>query len=128
MEIFCTGCGKNVEARLTNGEEMYPHRPDLYKIPFWICDTCRAFVGCHWKTDNPTRPLGVLATQEIKEVRKKIHATLDPLWKSEKILRGKAYAYISHRIGKEYHSAEIRSVEEGNKIYEIVSNLQKELV
>lgn len=29
MKIYCTGCEEDVEARLTDGQERYPHRPDL---------------------------------------------------------------------------------------------------
>lgn len=128
MKIYCTGCSKEVEARLTDGREMYPHREDLYSLPFWKCDTCGAFVGCHHKTEDRTKPLGVLATQEIKNARKRIHAVLDPLWQSGRIARGKAYAYITHRFGRTYHSADIRSKEEGAQVYEIVSTLSKELL
>jgi hypothetical protein len=55
MKLYCTGCEHEVEARLTNGEERYPHRPDLYELPFWKCDACSGYVGCHHKTDNPTK-------------------------------------------------------------------------
>ena len=56
--IFCCGCQRKVDARLTNGEEMYPHRYDLANLPFWKCDVCQNFVGCHHKTKNRTKPLG----------------------------------------------------------------------
>src|SRR6185369_17371674 len=128
MRIYCTGCKIDVEARLTYGTEMYPSRPDLASLPFWICDICHSFVGCHHKwrsnrkgSNSRIRPLGVLATQEIKNARKHIHALLDPLWKSGKIKRGKAYAYVSKRIGREYHTADIRSIEEARIIYKIVA-------
>ena len=128
MKIYCTGCEKDVEARLTNGEERYPHRPDLYKIPFWKCDTCGNYVGCHWKTSKPTTPLGCIATPKLLEARKKIHAVLDPLWKSGKIKRGQVYARISHRLGKTYHNGELRDLEEARKVYAIVAELNNELL
>lgn len=128
MKIYCTGCEKDVEARLTNGAERYPHRKDLYELPFWKCDTCGNYVGCHWKTSNPTQPLGCIATPEILEARKKIHALLDPMWKSGKIKRQQAYAYISHRIGKTYHNGELRSLEEAREAYKIVAQLHNELI
>lgn len=127
MKIFCVGCGQETEARLTNGGEIYPHRPDLYEIPFWKCDTCKNYVGCHWKTNAPHTPLGVIPTKALMEARKRIHALLDPLWKSGKISRGKAYAYISHRFGKTYHNGELATTEDAKKVYEIVQALQKEL-
>ena len=81
MDIYCCGCNKDTAARLTNGEEIYPHRKDLYSLPFWKCDQCGNYVGCHHKTKNQTKPLGCIPTQEIKNIRKKIHTVLDPLWK-----------------------------------------------
>lgn len=78
-EIYCCGCEKKVPARLTDGAEIYPHRHDLSGLPFWKCDTCGNFVGCHHKTKNRTRPLGCIPTPEIKEARKRIHSLLDPL-------------------------------------------------
>jgi hypothetical protein len=74
MCIYCCKCGGYVNARLTDGKETYPHRPDLYGLPFWRCDTCKNFVGCHHKTKERTRPLGCIPTKAIKDARKKIHA------------------------------------------------------
>ncbi len=124
MKIFCTGCKTDVEARLTDGDEMYPQREDLSHLIFWVCDTCKSFVGTH-RTNN--KPLGFLATKEIKVWRKNIHSILDPLWRSKKIRRGAAYAYVSRRLGRTYHTAEIYSVEEGKQIYEIVKTLKDSL-
>lgn len=46
-QIHCCGCGETVTARLTDGREIYPHRQDLSGLPFWKCDTCGNYVGCH---------------------------------------------------------------------------------
>lgn len=121
--IYCCGCQEKVEARLTDGREIYPHRGDLADLPFWKCDTCGNFVGCHHKTKDRTRPLGCIPTPEIKNARKHIHRILDPLWKSGRYNRGKLYGIISERIGWEYHTASIRSVEEAREIYKIVKEL-----
>lgn len=128
MIIYCTGCGKDIEARLTNGEERYPHRPDLYDIPFWKCDTCKNYVGCHHKTKDRIKPMGCIATPDMLNARKKIHALLDPLWESGKISRGAAYRYIMHRIGHEYHTGEIRSIKEAREVYRIVGRLHNQIV
>jgi hypothetical protein len=128
MLIYCTGCEKEIEARLTNGEERYPHRPDLYDLPFWKCDNCHNYVGCHHKTSDRTRPLGVIATPEILTARKKIHAILDPLWKSGKISRNQAYAYVTGKLHYTYHNGEIRTLDEARKIYQIVATLHNELL
>jgi hypothetical protein len=84
-------------------------------------------VGCHHKTKTPTKPLGCIATPEILNARKKIHALLDPLWKSGVISRGRIYGYVSKQLGYTYHNGEIRSIEEARKIYRIVAELHNEL-
>ena len=128
MQIYCTGCKKDVEARLTNGVERYPHRKDLADLPFWKCDGCKGYVGCHHKTNTPTKPLGYIATPEILDARKKIHALLDPLWKTKLIKRGQAYAYISHRFGRHYHTGKLKTVEEAREVYKIVATLHNDLM
>ena len=125
--IFCTGCGVDVEARLTDGRERYPSRPDLYDVPFWHCDTCGAWVGCHHKTEHPTRPLGVLATVELINARKKIHRLLDPIWKSGKMERRHIYSHVGKKLGRPYHNGEIRTLDEARQIYKIVAQLHNEV-
>ncbi len=125
--IYCCGCGCDVKARLTDGMEVYPHRKDLAHLPFWICDTCRNHVGCHHKTNKPTTPLGIIATPEIKNARKHIHALMDPLWKSGKIKRGKLYAMLSIRIGKTYHTGEIRTLSDARLVYRHIQEIGREI-
>jgi hypothetical protein len=121
MALYCCGCQKDVLARLTGGCEVYPHRPDLSGLPFWKCDTCGNYVGCHHKTKDRTRPLGNIPTKELKNARQHIHRILDPIWQNGKMPRGKVYAKIANELGvKEYHTAEIRTVEEARRVYAIV--------
>lgn len=121
--IYCCGCKKEVDARLTNGAEIYPHRKDLSTLPFWWCDTCNNYVGCHHKTKNKTEPLGNIPTPEIREARKRIHKILDPLWEGKKIKRSTLYGRISDEIGWQYHTAQIRSVDEAQKIYKVIMDI-----
>lgn len=65
--IFCCCCENDVHARLTDGREIYPHRHDLYSLPFWRCDGCGNHVGCHHKTKDRTRPLGVIPTRHANQ-------------------------------------------------------------
>ena len=118
--IYCCGCGCKVEARLTSGIEIYPHRDDLHSLPFWKCDACGNFVGCHHKTTNRTHPLGCIPTPEIRDARKHIHALLDPIWKDGKIKRKDIYRRISEGLGRKYHTAQIRSLDEARKVYRII--------
>jgi hypothetical protein len=121
--IYCCGCASDVQARLTDGSEIYPHRPDLHTLPFWKCDTCHNYVGCHHKTRDRTRPLGNIPTKELKNARSHIHRILDPIWKDGRMPRGKVYAKIAQRLGYQYHTGEIKSVEEARKIYAIVREM-----
>ena len=124
--IYCCGCGKKVEARLTTGREIYPHRPDLSALPFWKCDTCGNYVGCHHKTKDRTRPLGCIPTQEIKDARQYIHVLLDNIWRSKKMRRKEVYAILSEKTGRNYHTANIRSVEEAREVYKILKQINVE--
>jgi hypothetical protein len=119
-EIYCCGCGEKVQARLTDGSEIYPHRQDLCILPFWKCDACGNYVGCHHKTKNRTAPLGCIPTPELKNARKYIHTLLDQIWQSGKMGRKEIYKKLSDELGWKYHTAQIRSVEEARKVYRIV--------
>lgn len=121
--IFCMGCGKDVEARLSDGSERYPHRPDLADIPFWTHDECGTWVGTHHKTKNRLMPLGILATPEMFKARVAIHDLIDPIWKSGDISRGRIYAYMKKQLGYNYHTGEIRTMEEARKIWQIAAEL-----
>lgn len=124
-KIFCCECGKKVPVRLTNGSEIYPSRRDLHALPFWICDKCRNYVGCHHKTKDRTKPLGVIPSKKIREARIHIHNEMDILWKSKKLSRTELYEIISNIVGYEYHTAKLKDIEEARRVYLIVSRLRK---
>lgn len=131
MTIYCCGCKTKVEARLTDGAEIYPHREDLASLPFWRCDTCKNYVGCHHKTKNRTKPLGNIPTKELRNARKHIHALLDPMWKNrgkgnKKKTRTEIYAQLTEQLGWTYHTANIRNIEEARKVYSLLLTIKKE--
>lgn len=121
--LYCCACQADVQARLTDGREVYPHRPDLAGLPFWRHDACGGFVGCHHRTANPTRPLGNIPTPELRQARRHIHALLDPLWRRGLMARSTMYRAISREIGREYHTAELRTIEEARKVYRIIRRI-----
>jgi hypothetical protein len=127
LSIHCCGCKQIVQARLIDGKEAYPNRSDLHSLPFWKCDTCQNFVGCHHKTKDRTRPLGCIPTPELKNARQHIHKLLDPLWENEKnIMRKELYAEISKRLGYEYHTADIASIEQARLVYKTILDIKNE--
>lgn len=124
MNIFCCTCNKDVEAILVYGTDCYPHRKDLSSLKFYQCPVCKNFVGTHKGTD---RPLGVIASAEIKKERMKIHDIIDPLWKMQKIPRKEIYRQISSRLGYEYHTANLKTVEDCRKVYSIALDIKENL-
>lgn len=129
-KIYCVGCSDDVDAELVSGKEVYPHRPDLANIPFWRCPECHNFVGCHYKSANPTRPLGVIATKELKSMRMAIHRQLDSMWRvngrRNKKLRGEIYRELSERLGVDYHTGNIQSEEDAHKVLNILNEMKGE--
>ncbi|MEN0652429.1 MULTISPECIES: zinc-finger-containing protein [Hyphobacterium] len=122
--IYCCGCESDVKASLVTGRDVYPHRSDLHSLPFWKCFACGNFVGCHHKTADRTRPLGVIPTPEIKYARRRIHQILDPLWKRGFMKRRVVYETLSRKLGFEYHTAELRSVDQARDVYRAVLDLR----
>ena len=120
MNIFCCNCNKEVNTILTTGEEIYPHREDLYKLNFYKCSCCGNFVGCHKNYNKFPKPLGVIASKEIKEKRIEIHNIIDPIFISGKIERKKIYKLLSNSLGYSYHTANIKTIEEANKVIRII--------
>lgn len=123
MNLWCCTCRKDVDARLTSGAEVYPHRPDLADIPRWKCDGCGNHVGTHHKTKNRTKPLGNIPSAEIKNARIKIHELIDPMWKSGKMRRGQLYARLSAALGYTYHTGEIKTIDEARNIYRVARQI-----
>jgi zinc-finger-containing domain len=123
--IWCCACNITVAARLTNGQEVYPPRRDLWNFPFWRCDACGNSVGCHHKTVDRTKPLGVIASPELKKARQHIHAILDPLWSGNKTKRHEIYHQMSKAMGiSKYHTANLRTLEEARDAYRAALSLR----
>lgn len=91
-------------AVLVLGTAIYPHRSELAETPFWRCEGCGGYVGCHPGTE---RPLGTCAGPELRRARSLLHVKFDPLWKSAPtgrrryFAREAAYALLSERLGVE---------------------------
>ena len=126
--IYCCGCESKVDAELTDGREIYRHRPDLHSLPFWKCPGCRNYVGCHHKTKERTKPLGVIPTVEIRNARRHIHNKFDPIWRSKKMSRDEVYRRLSREMGmNEFHAADIKTISEARGVYRAVMRIRAEL-
>ena len=128
--IHCCGCNKPTNARLTNGTEVYPKRPDLAHLNIWKCDTCGNYVGCHDKSNKPTEPLGSIPTPAIRSARSTVHSFLDPMWKQQRLIKRKdLYVVLSRVMGvKDYHTANINSVEEAWQVIDVLKKIKSRLI
>ena len=100
----CPYCNRS--AALVGGAHIYPNRPDLYGLKFWVCAPCDAYVGCHkagaWVSgvrSDGTLPMGRLANAELRRAKQRAHATFDPIWKSNEMSRRQAYAWLATQLG-----------------------------
>ena len=93
---ICPYC-KRFSVRVT-GEEVYPHRADLFCLSFYSCKGCDAYVGCHKGT---IKPLGRLANKELRKAKSEAHRAFDPLWKFGDIKRKEAYKWLAETLNVE---------------------------
>lgn len=94
-DFRCIECGKT--PRLTSGEEIYPHRPDLHQKSFYVCDTCTSsYCGCHPQT---TTPLGYPCGPATRKARSAAHAVIDPIWRDGLASRKDVYRDLARKMG-----------------------------
>lgn len=91
--LLCIYCGQTTER--VGGDIIYPHRPDLYKLSFYRCVPCGAYVGCHKDT---TTPMGDVATRELRNIRQKTHAAFDQIHANGFKTRKESYAWLSDQL------------------------------
>ncbi|EJB2979362.1 hypothetical protein ABXH80_004086 [Salmonella enterica] len=108
MVVLCDYCGKT--ASLVYGSAIYPHRPDLYSLNFWMCSPCNAWVGCHKNSDG--KPLGRLANSSLRAMKSSAHRAFDPLWKTGRMSRKDAYLWLSKKLGIKFSECHIGMFDE----------------
>lgn len=123
--VYCCNCQSDMICNLIDATTAYPHRNDIY-AHFWQCPSCKHFVGCH-KGKKGYKPLGVIPTPQIKYARSKLHEIIDPLWQKGKISRSDLYRKISEYLGWNYHTAELRTIDDCRKVWVFVKGLEKTL-
>ena len=63
----------------------------------------------------------------MRTVRSQIHAILDPLWKSGKIARGTLYERLSECLGRQFHTGELRTMDEARIVYREAQQITHEV-
>lgn len=124
MTVQCPYCLR--QAKRVGGRVIYPHRPDLSDLSFFHCAPCHAYVGCH----PDGRPMGRLANAALRRMKQAAHAAFDPLWatfaaqqlaypeesrpnsKLKRIMRSRAYAWLSVQLGVQVDDTHIGMFDE----------------
>jgi hypothetical protein len=89
----CNNCGSE-KVRYTTNDEIYGK---IYgNGGCYVCDNCKAYVGVH-DTKNK-KPLGRLATKELRQLKMKCHRKFDPLWKKTYFKRQDCYGYLAYKL------------------------------
>lgn len=81
--IKCPYCGK--DAQFITSKDFYGKD---YGSNLYVCTPCDARVGTHGRGK---KALGTLANANLRELRKRCHSRIDPLWRSRKMSRGSVY-------------------------------------
>ena len=89
MKVYCPYCGK--EAELIDSSVIYGRSYGMA----YICFDCDAYVGTHKGTE---KPLGRLANAELRKWKMRAHDAFDPIWKSRKMSRKKAYSWLAEKL------------------------------
>lgn len=99
----CAECGGRQSVPV-GGEVIYPHRPDLYDMRFWLCP-CGARCGCH--KNSADLPKGRPGHKATRDARIAAHAAFDPIWKAKSTATGldmnecrsRAYRWLGQEMG-----------------------------
>ena len=98
--MICPSCKK--EAVWVDNAEVYGRRYGKSYMCYY-CKECEYMVGCH---NNTKKALGTMVGKELRQLRRQVHAKIDPLWQSGKFKRGQVYARISKALGYTYQTGE----------------------
>ena len=98
MVVICQYCKKT--AKFVDSKIIYGKSYGM----IYLCKECNAYVGVHKGTN---RPLGILANAELREWKKKAHASFDPLWKTKLMTRREAYEWLAKQMGKSLEKCHI---------------------
>ena len=94
-KIKCPYCGQ--QAKLVQGDQLWPSRPDLKYRRFWRCALCDAHVGVH--RNSYDAPMGKMANEKLRKARKSVHRRFDLLWINRDMNRDQAYRWLARRMG-----------------------------
>lgn len=95
--VTCPYCQN--PAKWVNNQEVYGKQYGKSFMCYW-CKPCDAYVGCH---NNSKKPLGTMANKQLRTLRRKAHAHVDPLWQDGRMTRKEMYSSLNQIFGYEVH-------------------------
>lgn len=119
ITIWCTCCNKMMPSVLREAKLVTPKSKPASML--WVCTGCLNYISCHQHSGGLIKPMGCIANPELRAARKHIHAKLDAIWRLGFMTRNDIYASLSNSIGREYHTAEIKTVPEARNIYRLLN-------
>jgi len=111
----CQYCHKN-NIKLVTQTEFYGREYNGAKL--YVCQNCGARAGCHKGTDIP---LGCLADDELRKLRKEIHDIIDTKWKT-KDERKKVYSDLADKYGSPFHVGFLKNEDARYILYDLRDN------
>jgi hypothetical protein len=106
-KVTCPYCGSAAEL-----QDAFVIYRQLGYGDVYVCGdypSCDSYVGVHSGTDKPK---GSLAQRELRELRKKSHALIDPLWRADGLPRDGVYRAAAQVLNlKEFHIGDMREKE-----------------
>lgn len=117
-KMFCVECDKYVEAIKSKGSVVYENRPDLKDKVMYYCPYCHNYAS---------NVADVIPNRTIRQLRKRIHGTIDPLWQSGMVSRGWVYRKMSDKLGYQFHNGSIRTVAEGFAAHKAAVEIAQEV-
>ncbi len=111
----CPYCGKPAVLEL-DSSKAYSGRN---YGPIWACWPCGAWVGCHRNSRRHT-PLGRLANQSLRTLKREAHAAFDPFWRAKMAFEGcnqgtarqAAYRWLAEQMGLDKKACHIGMFDE----------------
>lgn len=102
----CDNCQEPL-VTITNNHVVYGKNFGEWPM-IYLCMSCGAFCGCH---PFSVFPLGLMANDETRALRRSLHAMIDPLWKSGGWSRNEVYWLMAGLMGftqeRRFHIGEL---------------------
>lgn len=111
-QVICPYCGNHASLVYKKDicKTLPTHKEDML---VWNCSPCNAYTSVHKHSTKKYRPMGVLATANLRSLRYRAHRYLDKLWEGRDIkARQKAYKVVQDLFNMTEKEAHISNLTE----------------